>query len=164
MLGTLRPLAGRLLKFAGGEQARGVLPAAAMSGGLNALITTAATGDPVRGLTYGVADFLGSYPATLAVRGLRPKGMRRVEVMDKGQGTGKFTNEPVISRLELPANVAASILATELVAANDPTLHQDATVAQQNAQRAAINSDLALANVYAPGTMYQQLAGQGVLY
>ena len=84
--------------------------------------------------------------------------------MDKGRGTGKFTNEPVISRLELPANVAASILATELVAANDPTLHQDATVAQQNAQRAAINSDLALSNVYAPGTMYQQLAGQGVLY
>jgi hypothetical protein len=65
-------------------------PGVAMDAGISAALTTGMgllSGDPGAALKYGAADFLFSYPATLAVRGLRPKSPIQV----KDMATGKIT-------------------------------------------------------------------------
>jgi len=131
--------------------------------GLSAALTTGMgllSGDPGTALKYGAADFLASYPATLAVRGLRPKGKRQVTDL----ATGKTTIEPVRSGLELPVNIGASVLSGMAVNAMDqpvvqPTqVSQQQQILQQNLQRDLINQGVlagGVPNAYFPGTMLQ---------
>jgi hypothetical protein len=84
-------------------------PGAAADAGISAALTTGMgvlAGDPVSALKYGAADFLASYPATLAVRGLRPKAKRQM----KDMATGEIITDNPRSALEIPANIGASVL------------------------------------------------------
>lgn len=128
---------------------------AALTAGMGLL-----TGDPGAAVKYGIADFIASYPTTLAVRGLRPKG-NRIVIDPK---TGKQTTEVVRSKLELPANIGASVLSGLAVSSMDapapaPTnVSQQQQILQQNLQRDLINKGVlagGMANAYFPGTMLQ---------
>lgn len=115
--------------------------------------------DPGTALKYGLADFAFSYPATLGVRGLRGKAPQRI--IDTK--TGKETLEPGRSKLELPANIGASVTAALLVDQTNPQLQQarqaqQQQIVQQNVQRDLINQGLlagGIPNAYSPGTMFQ---------
>lgn len=115
--------------------------------------------DPGTALTYGLADLAFSYPATLAVRGLRNKAPQRI--IDTA--TGKETLAPGKSDLEFPANVGASVLADLFVNQFNPQrqqIHeqQQQQIVQQNLQRDLINQRLlagGISNAYSPGTMFQ---------
>jgi len=52
---------------------------ALVSGGLNTGLSLLAGADPGTALKYGLADVAASYPATLAVRRLRPGTTRMVQ-------------------------------------------------------------------------------------
>ena len=131
--------------------------------GLSAALTTGMgllSGDPGTALKYGAADFLASYPATLAVRRFRPKGLKEV----KNLTTGKITIEPERSSLELPVNIGASVLSGMALSAMDqpavqPTqVSQQQQILQQNLQRDLINQGVlagGVPNAYFPGTMLQ---------
>lgn len=118
-------------------------------------------GDPGAALKYGAADFLFSYPATLAVRGLRPKSAIQL----KDMATGKIRTENPRSALEMPANIGASMLSGVAVSSlekpyippQDQALQQQQIV-QQNVQRDLINKGMLAGgapNSYFPGTMLQ---------
>jgi hypothetical protein len=139
-------------------------PGVAADAGISAALTTGLgllSGGPGAGLKYGAADFLFSYPATLAVRGLRPS--RKVQVKDLA--TGKITEEIRRSGMEVPANVGASVLSGMAVSSleqpyippQDQALQQQQIV-QQNVQRDLINKGMLAGgapNSYFPGTMLQ---------
>jgi hypothetical protein len=139
-------------------------PGVAADAGVSALLTGGMgllAGDPGAALKYGAADFLFSYPATLAVRGLRPKGVRQV----KDLATGKVTTEMLRSKAELPVNIGASVLSGAVVSSldrpyvppQDQTLQQQ-QILQQNVQRDLINKGMLAGgapNSYLPGTMLQ---------
>jgi hypothetical protein len=76
-------------------------------------------GDPVSALKYGAADFLFSYPATLAVRGLRPKAKRQM----KDMATGEIITDNPRSKLEIPANIGASVLSGMAVSSLETTIY-----------------------------------------
>jgi hypothetical protein len=62
-------------------------PGVAADAGISAALNTGLgllSGNPGAALKYGAADFLFSYPATLAVRGLNP--VRKVQVKDIATG------------------------------------------------------------------------------
>lgn len=133
---------------------------AAVSAGLTAGVGLLA-GDPGAALKYGAADFLFSYPAVLAVRGLRPKGLTQL----KDLSTGAVRTEQLRSKAELPVNIGASILSGVAVSSLekpyippvDNTLQQQ-QILQQNIQRDLINKGVlagGAANSYFPGTMLQ---------
>ena len=118
-------------------------------------------GDPGAALKYGAAGFLSSYPATLAVRGLRPKS----PIQLKDMATGKIRTENPRSALEVPANIGASVLSNMAVSSleqpyippQDQALQQQQIV-QQNVQRDLINKGVLAGgapNSYFPGTMLQ---------
>ena len=139
-------------------------PGAAADAGISAALTTGMgvlAGDPVSALKYGAADFLASYPATLAVRGLRPKAKRQL----KDMATGKIITDNPRSKLEIPANIGASVLSGMAVSSleqpyippQDQALQQQQIV-QQNVQRDLINKGMLAGgapNSYFPGTMLQ---------
>ena len=139
-------------------------PGAAADAGISAALTTGMgvlAGDPVSALKYGAADFLASYPATLAVRGLRPKAKRQM----KDMATGKIITDNPRSKLEIPANIGASVLSGMAVSSleqpyippQDQALQQQQIV-QQNVQRDLINKGMLAGgapNSYFPGTMLQ---------
>jgi hypothetical protein len=133
---------------------RDAATSAALTTGLGML-----SGDPGMALQYGAADFLASYPATLAVRGLRPKGQRQI----KDLTTGKVTTEQMRSKLELPVNIGASVLAGMGVSAmtTPPTpteLSQPQQILQQNIQRDLINQGVLAGgspHAFFPDTMFQ---------
>mgnify|MGYP000005829631 CR=1 FL=1 len=142
-------LAGGLLKNKG--LMKGIRNEALVSGGLNTGVNLLTGADPITALAYGVADTVTSGAAQGAVRGIRGKK----------------------SRLELPANVAGSVLSGIPVAAIDPRMkegvgapmvpadavindNQAAQIEQQNIQRMLLNNNL-LAGQYMPGTMFQQM-------
>ena len=139
-------------------------PGAAADAGISAALTTGMgvlAGDPVSALKYGAADFLASYPATLAVRGLRPKAKRQM----KDMATGKIITDNPRSALEIPANIGASVLSGMAVSSleqpyippQDQALQQQQIV-QQNVQRDLINKGMLAGgapNSYFPGTMLQ---------
>ena len=145
-------LAGGLLKNKG--LMKGIRNEALVSGGLNTGVNLLTGADPLTALAYGVADTVTSGAAQGAVRGIRGKK----------------------SRLELPANVAGSVLSGIPVTAIDPRMkeelgtppplmvpadavindNQAAQIEQQNIQRMLLNNNL-LAGQYMPGTMFQQM-------
>lgn len=149
MLGKALKLAGGLLKNKG--LMKGIRNEALISGGLNTGVSLLTGADPLTAVAYGVADTVASGAAQGAVRGLRGKK----------------------SRLELPANVAGSVLSGIPVSAIDPRMKEgvgapmvppDAAIYnrqinqidQQNLQRMLIN-DGGLAGRYMPGTMFQNM-------
>ena len=139
-------------------------PGVAADAGISAALTTGMgllAGDPGAALKYGAADFLFSYPATLAVRGLRPKA--KVQIQD--MATGKTRTENPRSALEVPANIGASVLSGLAVSSlekpyippQDQALQQQ-QILQQNVQRDLINKGMLAGgapNSYFPGTMLQ---------
>jgi hypothetical protein len=139
-------------------------PGVAADAGVSAALTTGMgvlAGDPVSALKYGAADFLASYPTTLAVRGLRPKAKRQM----KDMATGEIITDNPRSKLEIPANIGASVLSGMAVSSleqpyippQDQALQQQQIV-QQNVQRDLINKGMLAGgapNSYFPGTMLQ---------
>jgi hypothetical protein len=139
-------------------------PGVAADAGVSAALTTGMgvlAGDPVSALKYGAADFLASYPTTLAVRGLRPKAKRQM----KDMATGEIITDNPRSALEIPANIGASVLSGMAVSSleqpyippQDQALQQQQIV-QQNVQRDLINKGMLAGgapNSYFPGTMLQ---------
>jgi hypothetical protein len=139
-------------------------PGVAADAGISAALNTGLgllSGNPGAALKYGAADFLFSYPATLAVRGLKP--VRKVQVKDIA--TGKITEEIRRSEMEMPANIGASILSGMAVSSlekpyippQDQALQQQ-QILQQNVQRDLINRGMLAGgapNSYFPGTMLQ---------
>ena len=139
-------------------------PGVAADAGISAALTTGMgilAGDPGAALKYGAADFLFSYPATLAVRKLRPKPA----VQLKDIATGKIRTENPRSALEMPANIGASVLSGMAVSSlekpyippQDQALQQQ-QILQQNVQRDLINRGMLAGgapNSYFPGTMLQ---------
>jgi hypothetical protein len=139
-------------------------PGVAADAGISAALTTGMgllSGDPGAALKYGAADFLFSYPATLAVRGLRPKS----PVRTKNLATGEIKTEMPRSALELPVNIGASILSGAAVSSLDKPymppqdqVLQQQQILQQNLQRDLINKGVLAGgspNSYFPGTMLQ---------
>ena len=139
-------------------------PGVAADAGVSAALNTGLgllSGNPGAALKYGAADFLASYPATLAVRGLRPKAKRQM----KDMATGKIITDNPRSALEIPANIGASVLSGMAVSSleqpyippQDQALQQQQIV-QQNVQRDLINKAMLAGgapNSYFPGTMLQ---------
>jgi hypothetical protein len=139
-------------------------PGVAADAGVSAALNTGLgllSGNPGAALKYGAADFLFSYPATLAVRGLRPKAKRQM----KDMATGEIIIDNPRSKLEIPANIGASVLSGMAVSSleqpyippQDQALQQQQIV-QQNVQRDLINKGMLAGgapNSYFPGTMLQ---------
>lgn len=136
-----------------------VITDAATSAGLVTGLGLLGGQDPGTALKYGLADLAFSYPATLAVRGLRGKAPQRI--IDTK--TGKETLLPGKSALELPANIGASVTAALLVDQTNPQMQQarqaqQQQISQQNLQRDLINQGVlagGLAEAHSPGTMFQ---------
>ena len=139
-------------------------PGVAADAGISAALNTGLgvlAGNPGAALKYGAADFLFSYPATLAVRGLRPKAKRQM----KDMATGEIITDNPRSALEIPAIIGASVLSGMAVSSleqpyippQDQALQQQQIV-QQNVQRDLINKGMLAGgapNSYFPGTMLQ---------
>lgn len=152
-------LFGQLLKFA--AKNKDVARDALVSGGLNTGLSLLSGADLGTALKYGVADVAASYPTTLAVRKLRPGTTRMVQ----DPKTKKMVEEQLRSRLEMPANVGASILSGIAVAGGEMpvtpgNISQQQQIMQQNIQRDLINQGvlagrIGTPNAYFPGTMLQ---------
>jgi len=97
----------------------------------------------------------------MAVRKLRPGTTRMVQ----DPKTKKMVEEKVRSRLEMPANISASVLSGIAVAGGEmpvmpSNISQPQQIMQQNAQRDLINQGVLAGrmntpNAYFPGTMLQ---------
>jgi hypothetical protein len=141
---------------------------ALVSGGLNTGLSLLAGADPGTALKYGLADVAASYPATLAVRRLRPGTTRMVQ----DPKTKKMVEEKVRSKLEMPANIGASVLSGIAVAGGEmpsvmpSNISQPQQIMQQNVQRDLINQAvlagrMGMPNAYFPGTMLQAQGLEG---
>lgn len=149
----------RLLQFA--AKNKDVARDALVSGGLNTGLSLLSGADLGTALKYGAADVAASYPATMAVRKLRPGTTRMVQ----DPKTKKMVEEKVRSRLEMPANISASVLSGIAVAGGEmpvmpSNISQPQQIMQQNAQRDLINQGVLAGrmntpNAYFPGTMLQ---------
>jgi len=150
----------QLLKFAGKN--KDVARDALVSGGLNTGLSLLSGADPGTALKYGLVDVAASYPATMAVRKLRPGTTRMVQ----DPKTKKLVEEKVRSKLEMPVNVGASVLSGIAVAGGEmpsvmpSNISQPQQIMQQNVQRDLINQGvlagrLGMPNAYFPGTMLQ---------
>jgi hypothetical protein len=126
---------------------------------------TALAGMPLgESLAYGAADALASTASLGLVRKLRPKGKRMVQEIGKdGKATGQMVEEQVRSRLEMPANIAASALSaipvTALLYGDNPQQGaqgaQQRQILQQQGQLANVNSDPALFDAYLNNSLIQ---------
>jgi hypothetical protein len=156
----------QLLKFA--AKNKDVARDALVSGGLNTGLSLLSGADPGTALKYGLADVAASYPATMAVRKLRPGTTRMVQ----DPKTKKMVEEKVRSKLEMPANIGASVLSGIAVAGGEmpsvtpSNISQSQQIMQQNIQRDLINQGilagrLGMPNAYFPGTMLQAQGLEG---
>lgn len=156
----------QLLKFA--AKNKDVARDALVSGGLNTGLSLLSGADPGTALKYGLADVAASYPATLAVRKLRPGTTRMVQ----DPKTKKLVEEKVRSKLEMPVNIGASVLSGIAVAGGEmpsvmpSNISQSQQIMQQNVQRDLINQGvlagrLGMPNAYFPGTMLQAQGLEG---
>ena len=155
----------QLLTFA--AKNKDVARDALVSGGLNTGLSLLSGADPGTALKYGLADVAASYPATMAVRKLRPGTTRMVQ----DPKTKKMVEEKVRSKLELPANFLASGLSGLAVAGGEMPLtpgniSQPQQIMQQNIQRDLINQGvlagrMGTPNAYFPGTMLQAQGLEG---
>lgn len=149
----------QLLKFA--AKNKDVARDALVSGGLNTGFAYLSGADPGTALKYGLADVAASYPATMAVRKLRPGTTRMVQ----DPKTKKMVEEKVRSKLEMPVNIGASVLSGIAVAGGEmpvtpSNISQPQQIMQQNIQRDLINQGvlagrMGTPNAYFPGTMLQ---------
>jgi hypothetical protein len=113
-------------------------------------------GGPGVGVAYGAADFLASYPATLAARKLGQNITKPVNIL--GQ---QVKPETLRGALEGGVNLGASLLSPLAV---DPLLSrpqveptvvsQEQQIMEQMAQRAAVNQ-MEVPQAVAPGTQFQ---------
>lgn len=149
----------QLLKFS--AKNKDVARDALVSGGLNTGLSLLSGADPGTALKYGLADVAASYPATMAVRKLRPGTTRMVQ----DPKTKKMVEEKVRSKLEMPVNIGASVLSGIAVAGGEmpvtpSNISQPQQIMQQNIQRDLINQGvlagrMGTPNAYFPGTMLQ---------
>ncbi len=124
--------------------------------------------DPGEILAYTAADVLASGAGTIGTRALRgTRGVKRAIIKDPKTGVEKLGPKEIQrSRLEMPVNVGASILAN--LAVNDAYAKEqlgqmqgvpqasDRQVAAQQVQRATVNGDpMLLAGAYMPFTNFQ---------
>lgn len=124
----------------------------ALSTGLGTLF-----GGPVTGAAYGAADFLASYPATLAARKLSQGITKPVNILGK-----QIKPETVRGAIEGGANLGASLVSPVLVEPFlsrpiqvEPTVvSQEQQIMEQMEQRAAVNR-LQGPQAVAPGTQFQ---------
>lgn len=149
----MRGLLGKLKTFAKAnpDVAASVGTGSALSAGFGTLM-----GGPVTGAAYGAADFLASYPATLAARKLGQNITKPVNVLGM-----KVAPETVRGTLEGGVNLGASLVSPLLV---DPLLpkpqveptviSQEQQIMEQMEQRAAINQ-MQVPQAVAPGTQFQ---------
>lgn len=135
-----------------------------MSGGLTTGMSLLTGSDPLTSLAYGVGDTLASGGSVAAVRALRPGSYKQKRL--KNVDTGEIETTTKGSRLELPANIAASIgagygLTSLLEPRPVPTQYsQEQQIMAQMVERAQVN-DLPVQAV-APGTQFQ-MAGMEFL-
>ena len=162
-------IAGKLLSALGGLFKKPVVGEALMSGGINTGLSLLAGANPGEALLYGGADALASGASVGAVRKLR--GSRRVRntlgLRELGTQTitrdGKSITQPVRSKLEIPANFAASIASTIpvsmlLSAEQGVQGAQTKQIDQQTLQRAVVNkAPDQLAGAYMPDTLLQNI-------
>ena len=162
----------RLLNFV--TKNKDVAHNALVSGGLNTGLSLLSGADPGTALKYGLADVAASYPATLAVRKLRPGTTRMVQ----DPKTKKMVEEKVRSKLEMPVNIGASVLSGIAVAGGEMSvtpsnISQQQHIMQQNIQRDSQNIQhdlinqgvlagrMGTPNAYFPGTMLQAQGLEG---
>jgi hypothetical protein len=135
-----------------------------VSGGISTGVTALAGMPLNEALAYGGADALASTASLGLVRKLRPKGVRKVQELGKdGKPTGKMVEEQVRSRLEMPANIAASALSaipvTALLYGDNPQQGaqgaQQRQVLQQQEQLANVNADPSIFNAYLNDSLVQ---------
>lgn len=149
----MRGLLGKLktLVKANPDVATSVGTGSALTGSLGALF-----GGPVAGAAYGAADFLASYPATLAARKLSQGITKPVNILGK-----QVKPETVRGAIEGGANLGASLASPLLVEPFlgrpqiEPTVvSQEQQIMEQMAQRAAVNQ-MQVPQAVAPGTQFQ---------
>lgn len=125
----------------------------ALAGGFGLL-----SGSVPAAVSYGAADFLAAYPATLAARKLGQKYITQpLKILGK-----EISPETMRGALETTANLGSSIAAPFAVDATigqylypQPTVQsQSQQIMQEMQQRAAINQ-LEGAQAVAPGTQFQ---------
>ncbi len=163
-------IAGGLLSTLGGLFKKPVVGEALMSGGINTGLSLLAGANPAEALLYGGADALASGASVGAVRKLR--GSRRVRntlgLRELGTQTitgpdGKSITQPVRSKVEIPANVVASLASTIpvsmlLSAEQGVQGAQTKQIDQQTLQRAVVNNaPNQLAGAYMPDTLLQNI-------
>jgi hypothetical protein len=141
---------------------------ALMSGGINTGLSLMAGANPAEALLYGGADALASGASLGAVRKLNNSGLRKkLGLRELGTQTikrdGKSVTTPVRSKLEIPANLAASVASTVpvsmlLAAEQGVQGAQTKQIDQQTVQRAVINdAPNQLAGAYMPATLLQNI-------
>ena len=157
-------IAGSLLDFL----KKPIVGEALMSGGINTGLSLLTGANPAEALLYGGADALASGASLGAVRKLNNSGIRKkLGLRELGTQTitrdGKSVTTPVRSKLEIPANLAASVASTIPVGMilgveQGAQGAQTRQVDQQTVQRAVINNaPNQLAGAYMPATLLQNI-------
>jgi hypothetical protein len=141
---------------------------ALMSGGINTGLSLLTGANPAEALLYGGADALASGASLGAVRKLNNSGIRKkLGLRELGTQTitrdGKSVTTPVRSKLEIPANLAASVASTVpvsmlLSAEQGVQGAQTKQIDQQTLQRAIVNNaPNQLSGAYMPDTLLQNI-------
>ena len=157
-------IAGALLNFL----KKPIVGEALMSGGINTGLSLLTGANPAEALLYGGADALASGASLGAVRKLNNSGIRKkLGLRELGTQTitrdGKSVTTPVRSKLEIPANLAASVASTVPVsmllgAEQGVQGAQTKQIDQQTLQRAIVNNaPNQLSGAYMPDTLLQNI-------
>lgn len=157
-------IAGALLNFF----KKPLVGEALMSGGINTGLSLLTGANPAEALLYGGADALASGASLGAVRKLNNSGIRKkLGLRELGTQTitrdGKSVTTPVRSKLEIPANLAASVASTVpvsmlLAAEQGVQGAQTKQIDQQTLQRAIVNNaPNQLSGAYMPDTLLQNI-------
>lgn len=144
--------------------AKQVATPALTSGALTTGMSLLTGSSPGAALAYGLGDTIASGGSVAAVRALRPKSYQTKRV--KNLETGQIETQTKGSRLEVPANIAASIgtgygLSSILEQRLVPTNYsQEQQIMAQMIERAQVNG--LPVQAVAPGTQFQ-MAGMEFL-
>ncbi len=168
-------IAGKLLSALGGVFKKPIVGEALTSGGINTGLMLMSGANPAEALLYGGADALASGASLGLVRKIR--GSRPVTNVLGELGTqtiekdGKKITTPMRSKLEMPANLVASVASMAPVgmllgAEQGVQGAQTKQIDQQTIQRAVVNAaPNQLAGAYMPDTLLQNtgLPSRGTL-
>jgi len=168
-------IAGKLLSALGGVLKKPIVGEALASGGMNTGLMLMGGVNPAEALLYGGADALASGASLGLVRKIR--GSRPVTNVLGELGTqtiekdGKKITTPMRSKLEMPANLVASVASMAPVgmllgAEQGVQGAQTKQIDQQTIQRAVVNAaPNQLAGAYMPDTLLQNtgLPSRGTL-